>query len=289
MPVATYGNDRGTTAAAWPGRGVASTCASAAACSFASSTSDRARRSSRPASGSRCASPAGSRTRRSPARSPRGVREAPPRAVQPRRAADRLLRRRGGRRPRAARRGRPQGGFSVVEALRMGAARVLDMEVEDLQTPGARPRGRGDVRRAALRSDAGRLGPARAPRRALGGGPRRRARPADTVPERVRDGLHRLPADVPQPLLPRAPGPSRRAEVLEQRDRAVDRGASDPRAPAEDRIHDRPESDLDRGPLQRFLAAAGLPPRSASTASISAPAMAPRSPTSSIEGEATPI
>ena len=91
-------------------------------------------------------------------------------AVRPRRAADRLLRGRGGRRARPARRGRSEG--RVQRGRGAAAGRRARARHGGGGSPAHRlgPCRRGSCRRHALRSDARRLGPAGAAHRALGGG-----------------------------------------------------------------------------------------------------------------------
>ena len=93
--------------------------------------------------------------------------------------------------------------YSVLEAMRFGAARVLDMHMDDLADPRDRPRGarRTWMRCCGIRCPAApglldQLCERSARDRA--GGPRGRRE----LPRGVRLVLHRLPSDLPQRLLP---------------------------------------------------------------------------------------
>ena len=94
-------------------------------------------------------------------------------------------------------------GFNIGEALRTAATRLLDMGPDDLQLLLVR-KARRQARPADLRPDAGRLGAAGADARSLAGTDRHGEGVAGGLFPGLRDGLLRLPQDLPQPVLSRA-------------------------------------------------------------------------------------
>jgi hypothetical protein len=140
----------------------------------------------------------------------------------------------------------------------MGAARVLDMEVEDLQLLALGHCGRGTCDVLLYDPMPGGSGLLEQLTERWIGGSRRPLRCSQGA-RCLRDVVHRLPTDVPQPLLPRAPRPPRRNERPEQRQRAADQDACRSPSHLPDRVDHGPAADIHRARFKRLLAAAGLP------------------------------
>ena len=99
-------------------------------------------------------------------------------------------------------------GINIGEALRTAATRLLDMGPDDLQLLLVQ-QARRQARPADLRPDAGRLGAAGADARPLAGTDRHGQGAAGRLRPGLRDGLLRLPEDLPQPVPPRPAQPPR--------------------------------------------------------------------------------